>query len=48
MKETKKPTGCLVASAALALVPFAAHAQANASGYPNKPARLLVGKLTGR
>jgi len=32
-----KPIGCLVAGAALALVPFAAHAQADASGYPTKP-----------
>jgi len=42
-----KPIGCLVASAALALVPFAAHAQADASGYPSKPVRLFVGFTPG-
>jgi len=37
-----KPIGCLVAGAAFALAPFAAHAQADASGYPSKPVRLIV------
>lgn len=37
-----KPIACLIVGAALALVPFAAHAQADASGYPNKPVRLIV------
>ena len=35
-----KPTGCLVAGAA--------HAQADASAYPNKPVRLIVGFTPGR
>jgi tripartite-type tricarboxylate transporter receptor subunit TctC len=39
------PIGCLVAGAALALVPFAAHAQADA--YPSKPVRLIVGFTPG-
>ena len=42
-----KPIGCLVAGAALALAPFAAHAQAEASGYPSKPVRLIVGFTPG-
>src|SRR5262245_21209694 len=39
------PLGCLIAGAALALVPLAAHAQADA--YPNKPVRLIVGFVPG-
>src|SRR5262245_31975419 len=39
-----KPIGCLV-GAVLALVPFAAHAQADA--YPNRPVRLIVGFTPG-
>jgi len=42
-----KPIGRLVAGAALALVPYAAHAQADASGYPTKPVRLIVGFTPG-
>lgn len=37
-----KPIGGLVAGAVLALMPFAAHAQADASRYPNKPGRLIL------
>jgi len=47
MDTTIKAIGCLVTGAALAVVPFAAHAQADASGYPNKPVRLIVGFTPG-
>ena len=40
-----KPICYLVSGVALALVPFAAHAQADA--YPSKPVRLIVGFTPG-
>lgn len=40
-----KPIACLIAGAALALAPIAAHAQAEA--FPSKPVRLIVGFTPG-
>src|SRR5262245_15825540 len=45
MEGSMNPIRSLVAGAALALVPLAAHAQADA--YPNKPVRLIVGFTPG-
>ena len=42
-----KPIYRLIAGAALALAPFAAQAQADASRFPGKPVRLIVGFTPG-